>query len=169
MFFYFSKWTRISSRRASINSAGSCSPRVLISIISNKELSERQRMSFPFSLSAPFAAFSAWSSAPNLEMIMATFLKAFSAELKKYIEERNLRNRVFFHVSDEPNMSMIFSYKKAAAYIRTLFEGYTVMDALSDYRFYKKGIVTNPIPSNDHIEKFLGNVENLWVHRITTM
>ena len=93
-----------------------------------------------------------------------TFLKAFSAELKKYIEERNLRNRVFFHVSDEPNMSMIFSYKKAAAYIRTLFEGYTVMDALSDYRFYKKGIVTNPIPSNDHIEKFLGNVENLWVY-----
>lgn len=92
------------------------------------------------------------------------FLKAFSVELKKYIEERNLRNRVFFHVSDEPNMSMIFSYKKAAEYIRTLFEGYTVMDALSDYKFYKKGIVTNPIPANDHIDKFIGNVENLWVY-----
>ena len=59
---------------------------------------------------------------------------------------------------------MIFSYKKAAEYIRTLFEGYTVMDALSDYKFYKKGIVTNPIPANDHIDKFIGNVENLWVY-----
>ena len=92
------------------------------------------------------------------------FLEAFSAELKKYIEERNLKNNVIIHVSDEPNASMMFNYKRAAGYIRKLFDGYKVMDALSDYKFYKKGIVTNPIPANDHIDKFIGNVENLWVY-----
>lgn len=92
------------------------------------------------------------------------FLDAFSVEIKKYVEGRNLKNNVFIHVSDEPNGSMMFTYKKAARYIRELFDGYKVMDALSDYKFYKKGIVTNPIPANDHIDKFIGNVENLWVY-----
>lgn len=92
------------------------------------------------------------------------FLYAFSVELKKYLEERKLKDKVLIHVSDEPNMSMIFSYAKASKYIHQLFEGYKIVDALSDYKFYKRKIVSNPIPANDHIDKFLGNVENLWVY-----
>ena len=89
------------------------------------------------------------------------FLTAFSVELKTYLEERNLKNKVFIHVSDEPNASMLRTYKKASMHIHSLFEGYKIIDALSDYSFYKKKIVTNPIPSTDHIDKFLGNVDNL--------
>ena len=92
------------------------------------------------------------------------FLLDFSAELKAYLEERNLRDKVLIHVSDEPNMSMLRSYSKASKYIHKLFEGYKIVDALSDYKFYKLKIVSNPIPANDHIDKFLGNVENLWVY-----
>lgn len=92
------------------------------------------------------------------------FLKAFSKELKKYIEDRNMKDRVFIHVSDEPNFWMCSSYKKASRYIHSLFEGYRIIDALSDYRFYKKGIVSNPIPATDHIDKFLGNVDDLWAY-----
>ena len=92
------------------------------------------------------------------------FLYAFSVELKKYLEERNLKDKVLIHVSDEPNLSMIRTYGKGSKYIHKLFEGYKIVDALSDYRFYKLKIVSNPIPANDHIDKFLGNVENLWVY-----
>ncbi len=92
------------------------------------------------------------------------FLKAFSVELKSYLEERGLKDRVFIHVSDEPDMRMLYSYKKAADYIREIFDGYKIIDALSDYWFYKLGIVSNPIPSNDHIDKFIGKVDNLWVY-----
>lgn len=92
------------------------------------------------------------------------FLLAFSAELKKYLEDRNLKDKVLIHVSDEPNLSMIRTYGKASKYIHELFKGYKIVDALSDYRFYKLKIVSNPIPANDHIDKFLGNVENLWVY-----
>lgn len=90
-----------------------------------------------------------------------SFIAALSVELKKYFEERNLKNNVFIHVSDEPNASMLRTYKKASMHIHSLFEGYRIIDALSDYSFYKKKIVTNPIPSTDHIDKFLGNVDNL--------
>lgn len=92
------------------------------------------------------------------------FLRQFSGELKNYIEKRNLKEKVFIHVSDEPNFSVIFSYRKAAGYIHRLFEGYKIMDALSDYWFYKLKIVSNPIPANDHIDKFLGKVDNLWTY-----
>lgn len=92
------------------------------------------------------------------------FLHIFSKELRNYFENRNMKKRVFIHVSDEPNFWMLSSYKKASKYIHELFEGYRIIDALSDYRFYKKGIVSNPIPANDHIDKFLGNVEDLWAY-----
>ena len=42
------------------------------------------------------------------------FLTALSEELKRYLEEKNLRSKVFIHVSDEPNASMLRSYKKAS-------------------------------------------------------
>ena len=92
------------------------------------------------------------------------FLYALSVELKKYLEERNLKDKVLIHVSDEPNFTMIFSYGKASEYIHKIFEGYKIVDALSDYNFYRLKIVSNPIPANDHIDKFLGKVENLWVY-----
>lgn len=92
------------------------------------------------------------------------FLASLSVELKKYLEERNLRDKVFIHVSDEPNTAMLRSYKKASVHIHRLFEGYKVVDALSDYSFYKKKIVSNPIPAIDHADKFIGNVDNLWVY-----
>ena len=92
------------------------------------------------------------------------FLAAFSVELKKYLEERNLKDKVLIHVSDEPNKSMLRAYRKASAHIHNLYEGYRVTDALSDYSFYEKRIVSNPIPANDHIDKFLGKVDNLWVY-----
>lgn len=92
------------------------------------------------------------------------FLAAFSVELKKYLEERNLKDKVLIHVSDEPNKSMLRAYRKASAHIHNLYEGYRVTDALSDYSFYEKRIVSNPIPANDHIDKFLGKVDNLWIY-----
>ena len=92
------------------------------------------------------------------------FLSALSVELKKYLEERNLKNKVLIHVSDEPNKAMLRAYRKASRHIHSLFEGYKIVDALSDYSFYEKKIVSNPIPANDHIDKFLGNVKDLWVY-----
>lgn len=93
-----------------------------------------------------------------------TFLKSFSVQLKSYVEKRGLKNNVLIHVSDEPNFSMPLSYGRAAKYIRSLFNGYRIVDALSDFRFYKLGIVPNPIPATDHIDSFIGKVDDLWTY-----
>lgn len=92
------------------------------------------------------------------------FLTDFSVEFKKYFEERNLKDRVLIHVSDEPNFAMLRSYSKASRLIHKLYKGYKIVDALSDIWFYKLGIVTTPIPSNDHIDKFIGKTDELWTY-----
>ncbi len=104
-----------------------------------------------------------WSTrATSREYI--TFLRELSIELKKYLEERNLKEKVLIHVSDEPNFSMLRPYAKASKLIHKLYKGYKIVDALSDVWFYKLGIVTTPIPSNDHIDKFIGKTDELWTY-----
>jgi hypothetical protein len=92
------------------------------------------------------------------------FLKVFSSELKKYLEEKKLKDYVLIHVSDEPNLSMLLSYSKASKLIHKLFSGYKIVDALSNPLFYTLKIVTSPIPANDHIDKFLGKCNDLWTY-----
>lgn len=92
------------------------------------------------------------------------FLTDFSIEFKKYLEEKNLRDRVLIHVSDEPNFSMLRPYSKASKLIHKLYKGYKIVDALSDVWFYKLGIVSTPITSTDHIDKFIGKTDELWTY-----
>lgn len=92
------------------------------------------------------------------------FLTDFAVEFKKYLEENNLKDNILIHVSDEPNFSMLLSYTKASKLIHKLYKGYKIVDALSDVWFYKLGIVSNPIPSNDHIHNFLGKGKELWTY-----
>lgn len=92
------------------------------------------------------------------------FLTELSYELKDYLEKNNLKKNVIIHVSDEPNFSMLHSYSKASKLIHKLYKGYKIVDALSDIWLYKLGIVSTPIPSNDHIDKFIGKTDELWTY-----
>lgn len=92
------------------------------------------------------------------------FLSQFAAELIKFIDENGLRDKCFFHVSDEPHMRHLRVYRKRAELIRRIFPGFTVIDALSDFDFYKTGAVTLPIPCESDIEDFAGKVPELWTY-----
>lgn len=92
------------------------------------------------------------------------FLTVFSKELNNYLEKRNLKDRVFFHVSDEPSFSAIWDYGRASKLVHKLFDGCKVIDALSDLWFYKLNIVSNPIPSNDRVEKFINKGIKTWTY-----
>lgn len=62
-------------------------------------------------------------------------------------------------------MEHIEQYRKSYSIVKDLLAGYPIIDALSDYEFYKKGIIKNPVPSNDHIGEFLeNNVPDLWTY-----
>ncbi len=94
------------------------------------------------------------------------FLNAFVPALLAKFEKLGLdKDSVVFHISDEPALEHLENYSKARAQVETLLDGYVIMDALSDFEFYKTGALSHPIPSNDHIVPFLeAGVENLWTY-----
>ncbi len=93
------------------------------------------------------------------------FLRTFLKSFLKHMKDRGDDGRCFFHISDEPTADQLESYKKAKAQVKRLLRGYPIMDALSDFSFYKKKVVDLPIPASNHIEPFIkAGVPNLWVY-----
>ena len=92
------------------------------------------------------------------------FLTQFAAALLPFLQELNLIERCFLHVSDEPSINDIEVYARHAALIKKLFPGIQIIDALSDFEFYKRGLIERPIPSNDAVTPFIGNVPELWTY-----
>ena len=101
------------------------------------------------------------ATSPEYVGFLRTFIPAFLEHMKKSGNDK----RCFFHISDEPQMDHLESYRAAKNSIEDLLDGYVIMDALSDYEFWKLGIVDLPIPCNDHIKPFIeNNVPNLWTY-----
>ncbi|MDR0532231.1 MAG: DUF4091 domain-containing protein [Oscillospiraceae bacterium] len=94
----------------------------------------------------------------------AEFLGQFGRALLLLLEELHLTERCYAHVSDEPCEKDIEQYAERAALIRRYFPGLKLLDALSDYEFYRKGLMERPVPSNDAIGPFIGKVPELWTY-----
>ena len=92
------------------------------------------------------------------------FLTAFAEAFKPYLKDKGLEDKVYFHVSDEPFAAVVRHYRKASKIVSELFGEYKIMDALSNIKFYNKGLVKLPVPANDHIEPFIGVVSDLWTY-----
>ena len=94
-----------------------------------------------------------------------SFLHAFLSELKVFLTERGLKDKCYFHVSDEPSLLHIGSYSAASGIIRDDLKEYKIIDALSDIEFYRNGLIRKPIPATDHIKPFLDEgIEGLWAY-----
>jgi len=92
------------------------------------------------------------------------FLTQFAAAFIKVVESEGIKDKCFLHVSDEPNEKHLETYSKRAKLIEKIFPGFKVIDALSEFEFYKKGAVKLPIPAEDSINDFVGNVPELWTY-----
>ena len=92
------------------------------------------------------------------------FLLSFASELNKYLIGKGIADKTFIHISDEPEEKHLAVYGKRAELIRKAFKGYPVLDALSNYEFYKLGSVDIPVPCENNIEQFNGKVPGLWTY-----
>ncbi|NGP57630.1 DUF4091 domain-containing protein [Paenibacillus thiaminolyticus] len=93
------------------------------------------------------------------------FLRRFLPELIAWLKANGIADRAHFHISDEPRLEEMDSYRNAVEAVSGLLAGFPVMDALSDYDFYRSGLVQVPVPANDHIEPFIENgVKPLWTY-----
>jgi hypothetical protein len=94
-----------------------------------------------------------------------SFLAQFLPRLAEFIKRMGIAKCSYFHVSDEPGLAHLETYKQVAAILKGHLPGFPFIDALSNYEFYQTGAVENPIPASNHIQPFLDNkVPNLWTY-----
>lgn len=94
------------------------------------------------------------------------FLSEFLPTLRARLIKEKLFESCYFHLSDEPSDKTIEDYSIA----RDIFKQYVpdgiVMDALSHYDFYERGLVDRPVSGTDAVirEFIANNVQNMWVY-----
>lgn len=92
---------------------------------------------------------------------LRAFLKSFVAHMKKLGEDK----KCLFHISDEPTDKHFENYKNAKKTVSGILKDYRIIDALSDYGFYKKGLVKSPVAMTSAIKPFLeNNVPDLFAY-----
>ncbi len=104
-----------------------------------------------------------WDTKATSDAYM-NFLSQLGAALKEYTDKKNITDICFVHCSDEPSLDDIKHYKKASDAVRKYFSAYEHIDALSDYDFYKEGLIGTPVPEEGNIDAFKGNVPKLWTY-----
>lgn len=93
-----------------------------------------------------------------------SFLRAYLTELRKFLKQEDLEDKILFHISDEPNENYYKNYEAAKSNIADLLEGYMVGDALSHVEFFESGLVKTPIALTRFADKFVGKGDNIWAY-----
>lgn len=93
------------------------------------------------------------------------FLKQYIAAISAELVKAGISECTYFHISDEPGLHAIDSYKIASDIIRPLIGKSKTFDALSNYEFYENGLVECPVTSVSHVHDFLEhNIPNQWTY-----
>ena len=106
-----------------------------------------------------------WHTDSMGEEYKAFLLQLISSVIEVF-KNRGLDNRLFFHVSDEPSLKHLDHYKRCKDIIEECTGGnYPIIDALSNFDFYSKGVLKKPVPHTRGITPFIeAGVEGLWTY-----
>lgn len=93
------------------------------------------------------------------------FLKQYIGAIAKELEAEGISENTYFHISDEPILEQLESYRRAVNIIRPLIGNSKTMDAVSDYEFYEKGLIQCPVTVVSEVKKFLErDVSQQWTY-----
>lgn len=94
------------------------------------------------------------------------FLGAMLPALIAVIDEMGIHDQVVFHISDEPQLQHLPMYKELKEKLAPYLSDFVVIDALSDYDFYKDGVCQHPVVASNHVTPFLEGEtpEDFWVY-----
>ena len=92
------------------------------------------------------------------------FLAQFSVAFRNETETLGIKERCWVHVSDEPNEKQIEQYKKAADIVKKYFADFNSLDALSDIRYYKNGLIKTPVCCESEADIFKAEVKEFWTY-----
>ena len=92
------------------------------------------------------------------------FLDEFLPAIVTALDENGFSGRCFFHISDEPRYEFMENYKMLSEKFRQHLKSYKIFDALSNYDFYKEGLVDFPVVSSDAVAPFFENGVPVWLY-----
>ncbi len=94
------------------------------------------------------------------------FLLQFLPALRRQLEELGYdNNHVYYHISDEPSPEHMDAYLTALKQTEGLLDDCHVFDALTNFEFYRQGLVRTPVVANEFIQPFFdADVPDLWVY-----
>ncbi len=103
---------------------------------------------------------------PGTEGEYPYFLSKLLPQLVSFLREEGVLERCRFHVSDEPNENCIEGYRRAKQIVEPYLKGCTIIDALSDVRFFREGIIDTPIPHiGEEVMEFLKeDIKERWMY-----
>ena len=99
-----------------------------------------------------------------LSPVYRNFLEQFMPEFKRFLEGEGLLDCSLFHLSDEPNLEHLESYRAARELLRELAPWMKVIDALSDLDFAKQGLTDVVVPITWSVMDFLKEGFDPWVY-----
>ncbi len=93
------------------------------------------------------------------------FLSELVTAFVEYMKQRGDDHRCLYHISDEPYLSYIDQYNALKEVVADKLSDYKIMDALSDFEFYKTGALDHPVPTTESAPAFIeAGVKDLWVY-----
>ena len=94
----------------------------------------------------------------------STFLRAYLKAFLAFAKEEGIDDRLLFHLSDEPTLSQLDSYRTAHDTVADLLEGRIIADAMSDLKFYEESLVDHPVFFISHADTVDGQCPDLWLY-----
>ncbi len=93
------------------------------------------------------------------------FLESFLPALLLFLDNEGIKDKCYFHISDEPFKEHFEAYRYAYDIVKPLIGDCKIIDAISDIEFYDNGMIDVPATATDHIEPFLErNIENQFAY-----
>ena len=94
------------------------------------------------------------------------FLTAYIKALVPAIEKLGIKDRIYFHISDEPSECHLDNYRYARKKLKEIMPDIKTIDAMSSYEFCEQGIVDIPVVReiSEDMEKFVNGCHEFWIY-----
>ena len=96
----------------------------------------------------------------------AAFLRAYIPALLPVLDRLGIRDKTFFHISDEPQAEHLDNYRFASALLKSIDPTLTTFDAMSNYEFYAGKTVDIPVVReiSPDMDRFISGCDNFWLY-----
>lgn len=99
--------------------------------------------------------------------VYINFLEQYLPALHQFLQQEEILNDSYFHLSDEPWSEHVANYKKARQILQRIAPWMKVMDALSDIRYGREHLTDIPVPIISSAQDYIKENIPHWVYFCT--